>query len=165
MRLARKLDRGVGTAIRHEVAGESGYRELGAKAGREKDARRAGRVLVRPIRVARQRLDRALAGDFARATMKRDARDVSRRLRTVHQRADDLTERLSHGSLDSGLLAPLHVRHTSEERKKQYTEIRAALRGLEKAVDALVRAVGEREKKFKAKQRRYLKDGQARYKR
>jgi hypothetical protein len=169
LRMVRKLNRRMTSAARTKVADEPGYRELGTKAGQEKDVKRAGTRLLGSIRKARKRVEQAAKGDSSHSALKRDARDIERALRAVHRNADGLPATLSRGSLDSGELAKLRVRFRNgdapEERKKQYAELRTALGSLERTANSLVREVGEREKKFKAKQRQYMRDGQARYNR
>lgn len=171
---ARKADRisaEIDAVARQRAEGEAGYRALVAKAGQERSVKRSCKRMLASIRAARRRINRVRPStEGSRSTADRDAREVSKRLSAVRRHADDLTGKLEgHRSFESGQLARLDIdfRGSTDhnERSKQYKDVKAVLGSLDKTVRSLLREATAREKTVKAKQRQYLKDGQARYRR
>jgi hypothetical protein len=170
---AKQIKTELDALIRQRVLAEPGYRALAAEADRERKARHACQQLIDTLRAAREQVTRADTtppDDTSRATVKRDADEVSKRLGAVRRHADDLRTNLPDGrSFQPGELAGLQITFSRgdspKKRSKKYAELAGLLSSLERTVTSLRREFEARENEIRAKQNQYLKDGVARYNR
>jgi len=171
--ISRKADKAgadLHAAVHKRVVGESAYQSLVMQAGEERDVKRSCDKMLAAIRTARGHVKRVNTNQPKRSGSAVDlqAKAVTKDLRVVQQRAGELEGRLpGHTLFKPGELARLEIKFYSDadraERGRQYEAVKTTLRSLEKTVGDLLREAKARERTIKAKQRQYLKDGQARY--
>lgn len=166
-RIARKagqVEAEIDAVVHQKVEGEAGYRALVAEADKAANARSSCSQLIAAIRAAQRRIDDANAtpATASRDDVKRDAKEVSKRLTTVRRGVDELKANLAdQHSFEPGDLAELHIGQSGG--REQYADVEAALDRLDDTAKALLRELAKRQREIKGEQRRYLKDGKARY--
>jgi len=168
---AARLEDDIDTVIRGKVMEEPGYQALGAQGDKARQAMRSCQQVIGSIRAAREeitRADTAPSDKMSRADVRRDAEAVADRLNAVRQHLAEFRNLPEAHALRSVGTSGLHVEFSrgdsSKKRSKKYSDIGTLLSSLEKGVNSVLGEISNRESKIRAEQRRYMKDGIARYK-
>lgn len=157
-RVARALD----AAVHHAVTSEPRARELEVTVGQEQRVIRSSDRMLSAIAAARVQLNRLTRNketDPTGAAATRDARELSKHLRTVRRLGDELRELL----VGRPSLLPDRFPTADVGPRTRHGELKDELRELEKTVLSLKREAVVRRKVARAERRQYVRDGKARY--